>query len=254
MARFSQRLFPRTRSLWYGALLPFQSLQMIFSYPSLLFWSALPIALTLTVYFFLIRRMQSEVKEILHRYLNSWGWNPDGFLTSTLFVFTGILMVIVGALTFSFISSIVSSPFNDILAERAERWTEPPLSPVAKIPLLAKMKLVMIDLMKSVAAVIGVLSAILLSWVPGLNLVALCAAFQLVAFQYISYPQTRRGEGFSEGMHFLWRHFFACLGFGAVLSSLFAIPVLSSLAVPIAVVGGTMLYARAKDSAGAPLK
>jgi uncharacterized protein involved in cysteine biosynthesis len=46
----------------------------------------------------------------------------------------------------------------------------------------------------------------------------------------------------------MWRHPFACAGFGAVTLLLFSIPLLSVVALPLSVVGGTFLYARAAGS------
>jgi uncharacterized protein involved in cysteine biosynthesis len=81
--------------------------------------------------------------------------------------------------------------------------------------------------------------------VNGCKYCAFAVAFLLVMFHYI-YPQTRRGLGFRYGLGFLWRHAYACLGFGASISFLFAIPFASSFALPLAVVGGTLLVARAQ--------
>ncbi|MCR4313075.1 MAG: hypothetical protein NUV58_02410, partial [Candidatus Roizmanbacteria bacterium] len=70
----------------------------------------------------------------------------------------------------------------------------------------------------------------------------------LVTFQYISYPQTRRDVGIRQGAKFLWHHIYACTGFGSIFLLLFAIPFLSSFVLPLAVIGGTLLAARAPGS------
>jgi uncharacterized protein involved in cysteine biosynthesis len=120
---------------------------------------------------------------------------------------------------------------------------------VRKPSFTAKLRLILIDLGKSVAAAVATFGAILLSWVPVLNFAAFALAFLLVCFQYISYPQTRRGQGIREGLKFLLHHPFACLGFGASLTFLFSIPLVSSLCFPMAVVGGTLLVARSQRGA-----
>ena len=73
---------------------------------------------------------------------------------------------------------------------------------------------------------------------------AIVLALLLLTFQYVSYPQTRRGENLGTSLAFLGRHFWACLGWGASMTVLFMIPLLSAFMLPIAVVGGTLLYAR----------
>ena len=107
---------------------------------------------------------------------------------------------------------------------------------------------IFIDIVKSIASAgVGII-ALLLSWVPIVNIFAFALAFLLVAFQYISYPQTRRGIGLIDGAGFLRRHFFASVGFGTTVTILYMIPFLSSFMLPLAVVGGTLLVARAGGS------
>ena len=54
------------------------------------------------------------------------------------------------------------------------------------------------------------------------------AAAYLLCFQYLSYPQARRGLGIFKSIAFLFKFPFACLGFGGAVSLLFAIPLISS--------------------------
>ncbi len=126
------------------------------------------------------------------------------------------------------------------------------MEPVPPQPLFKKLRLLGLDMVKSVAATGAGLVALMLSWMPVVNFLALLMTFLLFCFQYISYPQTRRGLGVDEGFRFLWNHLYACLGFGAVISILFAIPIFSSFCLPLAVVGGTLLVARAPGAAGIP--
>ena len=242
--------FPRLRSLAFGATLPLEAARLILARPRLFFWSALPIALTLGLYFLLIRNLTEISNAWLVSHFLSWGWNPTGFFAGVLTVLARIALFLLGAVTFSVGATLVASPFNDFLAETAEPWTAPPLPPAPRTGALAKVKLLLIDGFKAVCALGAGLLALLLSWVPGLNIAAFLLVCLLVTFQYVSYPQTRRGEGLWRGLGFLFRYPFAAVGFGAALSFLFAIPIVSCFAVPLAVVGGTVLYARARPEAG----
>ncbi len=240
--------FPRTRSLWFGLTLPYRALKSIFINKSLLFWSALPLALTFVLFVYGISQLQDWAISLLQEYISSLGFDPAG-LIGRFFMLSGkIILWMVAALTFIFTSSIVASPFNDVLAERSERITEIPLPPVTKKTLKAHIKLIGIDLFKTATAFIAALFAIIFCWVPIVNIFAFILAFLLVTFQYISYPQSRRSIGIGQGAKFLWRHIYACTGFGAILTFLFAIPFLSSFILPLAVVGGTLLAARAPGS------
>jgi uncharacterized protein involved in cysteine biosynthesis len=238
------------RSLWYGLTLPFRAGKLIVTKPVLLFWSMLPVALTLSLYGFVVLRLQHLARDALTRQFTAWGWDAHGWGAFTLGLLAQLGLILVSALTFSAVASVISSPFNDFLAERTERFAEPALPSVKKPGFAGKLRLILIDLGKSLAAAFAMVVAILMSWVPLLNLLAFGVAFLLVSFQYISYPQTRRGLGIGDGLKFLAVHPFACLGFGATLTLLFSIPLVSSLCFPLAVVGGTLLVARGQRVAG----
>ncbi len=189
--------------------------------------------------------MQDWAVALLQESVAGLGFGPDSWI-GWFFVLSGkMILWMVAALTFIFTSSIVASPFNDILAKRSEEFTETPLPPVTNKSLKQNVQLIGIDLFKTVTAFIAAVFAIIFCWVPVVNVFAFILAFLLVTFQYISYPQTRRSIGLREGAKFLWHHIYACTGYGAILSFLFAIPFLSSFVLPIAVVGGTLLAARA---------
>ncbi len=238
--------FPRFRSFLYGFTLPWRAAKLIYSKPSLVFLSVLPVGITLVLYVFILSKLQGLAKEGLLEYFKLWGWDPNGWVAWSVLGVSKILLFLVSALSFSLVSSMTSSPFNDFLAEKTERWSEPPLRSTRALSWKEKLGLIGIDLAKTGAATLATLFAILFSWIPILNLVSFIFAFLLITFQYVSYPQTRRGEKIFQGLRFLGKHFYSSLGFGFVFSFLFAVPILSSFCLPLAVVGGTLLYARAQ--------
>lgn len=201
--------------------------------------------LTFILFIYGISQLQDWAVALLQESVAGLGFGPDSWI-GWFFVLSGkIILWMVAALTFIFTSSIVASPFNDTLAKRSEEFTETPLPPVTNKSLKQNVQLIGIDLFKTATAFIAAVFAIIFCWVPVVNVFAFILSFLLVTFQYISYPQTRRSIGLREGVKFLWNHIYACTGFGAILSFLFAIPFLSSFVLPIAVVGGTLLAARA---------
>ncbi len=202
-------------------------------------------ALTFILFIYGISQLQDWAVALLQEGVAGLGFGPDSWI-GWFFVLSGkIILWMVAALTFIFTSSIVASPFNDVLAKRSEEFTETPLPPVTNKSLKQNVQLIGIDLFKTMTAFVAAVFAIIFCWVPVVNVFAFILAFLLVTFQYISYPQTRRSIGLREGAKFLWHHIYACTGFGAILSFLFAIPFLSCFVLPIAVVGGTLLVARA---------
>lgn len=245
-------IFMRLHSFWFGLTLPIRAFRFIFSHPVLVFWSVLPIGLTLLLSGFLIKSLQEWAQQRLLILLTGWGLSPEGWLAWIALAFSQILLFLVAALSFSFVAGIAAAPFNDFLAENTERWASPKLSPVPQSR--GWLRLVGLDVVKTIIATAAMIVAFALSFVPVIGFVAVGAIFLLMTFQYISYPQTRRGHGLGEGFRFIARHLFACLGFGLGFTFLFSIPLVSSLALPLAVVGGTLLVARAPGGSSPDLK
>lgn len=240
-------IFTPLRSLAYGFSLPYKALRLIASKRSLLVLSIIPIGLTLLLYLLVIHRTQIWLGSQFHTHLVAWGLSSTGWVTWLLEAVAKLILILIGILAFTFMSSIVASPFSDLLAEQAERYSTPPLPRVPHAPFRERIRLIWIDLVKTLAATVMGLIALLVSWVPALNIIGLVLAFLLISFQYLSYPQTRRGWKLSRGSFFVLKHFFLCLGFGFSISILFSVPFLSSFALPLAVVGGTLLFARTQS-------
>jgi len=238
----------RIKSFWYGFTLPALAFKKIISQPKLIFWSLLPTLITLLLFSVFVSEMQTQTKGLVNHSLSMWGMNPDGWLAFILLLLSKVLLFFISALTFSFVANIVACPFNDFLAEQTESYTTPPLPRVASRSIPEKLGLIGVDLVRSLTATGINLVALLFSWVPFLNVLALVITFLVISFQFTSYPQTRRGQGFASGVSFLREHFFACLGFGAIFTLLFSVPILSSICLPLAVVGGTLLVARSKGA------
>jgi CysZ protein len=105
--------------------------------------------------------------------------------------------------------------------------------------------------MKSLLSALGMTLALLTSWIPALNFLSAALAFLLMTFQYVSYAQTRRGHGLIESLKWILLHPASCMSFGAVLTLLFSIPLISVFAIPVAVVGGTLLFAQTQNPTNA---
>lgn len=239
--------FSRIRSFFFGLTLPAQAIKLILSKPKLLLLCIIPIVITLCLYGFVFSAFQERAHTLLYQYFYGWGLNPEGWLGTVILFFSKILLLLFGALTFSIVANIASCPFNDFLAEKTEAFALPSLPKVGYQSFSFRVKIQGLDLLKSVVATVSNLIAILLSWVPVVNVCALILSCLLITFQFTSYPQTRRGQGIRVSLLFIWRHLFACLGFGLSFLLLFAVPLLSCFFLPLAVVGGTLLVARGQD-------
>lgn len=245
MSQQSLTRLSRFASFLFGFLLPWKAFRLIFSKPSLLLWSSLPVLITTGVYVFFILKSQAVVVGYLSQALIHHGLDPNSWLMKVVNFIILHSLLILGIITFAVTATLISCPFNDFLAEATEPLATPPLPLVRSGGFRRRLRLLALDMAKTFAAVsVGIL-AILVSWVPIVNFLALLISFLLVCFQFISYPQSRRGEGIRDGAAFLFKHFYASLGFGSAVTALFAIPLISCLFLPVAVVGGTLLVARA---------
>lgn len=237
----------RTESLWYGLSLPLLAARLLLRRPTLLARALVPVILALALYFWIIRSGLRGVQGVILEAFRTMGWNPEALWAWAILLASKLTLFLVAALTFSFATTLIAAPFNDWLAEASERFATPPLAASPAPGLSARMRLATLDLAKSVFATVATIAAVFLSWVPVLNALAFALAMLLIAFQYLSYPQTRRGIGLLRGLLFLARHPYSCVGFGFSISLLFALPGVQTLALPLAVVGGTLLFARAQS-------
>lgn len=239
-------------SFTYGLLLPIKALRLILKNKRLLMWSLLPLILTLIVSIYGVSELKTYFVRLGTHYLGVYGFEEGAISTQAALILIKLVLFFLAAITFSFLAGIIAAPFNDILAQSTEGHCRPRLSRLPE-PKNWKERLrpVGIDILKTILVtflqMLCLFMAMLMIWVPGLNLLLMISTFWLLSFQFISYPQTRRNEGLREGTKFLFRHAFACTGFGAAIGTLFALPLISAFAMPLAVVGGTLLYARAKD-------
>lgn len=196
---------------------------------------------------FILYRFQDAAQAAMLRYFEVWGVPQEGWMSLVATVAIRILLFIGGALTFSFAATIIASPFNDFLAEAAESQLARPLPPATVTGWRVKARLLAIDGAKALATLAFGILALLLSWVPVLNVIAFAMTFTLLAFQFLSYPQTRRGIGLNRSLKFVGRNWPAVLGFGAAQMFLFSIPFLSAFFLPVAVVAGTVLFGEYQD-------
>lgn len=242
------------RSFFYGFTLPLRSLRLILSKRVLLIWSLVPIALTLALSIWGVTWMKAKLVVIGMGWLESFGFAPESLTVRAAMFLLQVVLFVLAAVSFSLIAGVLASPVNDFLAESTEEHCETslPTLPSESRTLRWRLRAVWIDVVKTCfiagIQIFLILIGVLAFWVPGLNMIPFLAAFWLLTYQFVGYPQTRRGQGFIASLPFLYRHFSACLGFGMVNGILFAVPLLSAFVLPLAVVGGTLLFARAQPT------
>ena len=236
-------------SFWFGFSTPAKAFRIILSSKKLILLSIFPVVITLAVYVFLISQFQERLElQALERLHSLEVFRNAGFWTSLseglIRWLMRLVIFIFAAVSFSVTSNVLASPFQDFLAEGSEPFTTPPLNKVESSGLGHHIRVLGLDVLKSLLAGVGGILAFAISWIPLINLGALFMIAMLITFQYLSYPQTRRGMGVGASIGFLFKHLPTCLGFGVAFSFLLSIPLLSAFFMPLAVVGGTLIFAR----------
>lgn len=219
---------------------PIQAVGVIFSSPKLLMWSVLPIAVTVVVlavlFYALMAGVWTWALSTFTGYFASW----TGTFAVVIEIVVALVFLYVSAFTLSTLTSLFASPFNDILAESTERHlgvTDIPPTTFGRL-----VRVFFLDLRKTLITLTLAVALALFMLIPVIGLLGLVGTSLLNTFTFVTYPQSRRETGVRESIAWIRRNWAASLGFGFTLIFLFAIPVINLFAIPVSVVGGTLLW------------
>ena len=158
--------------------------------------------------------------------------------------------------SFTLLANLIAAPFNALLAERVEALLDgrqvPAFQGFKSVPGLLG-RTVWSELRKIAYQLKWLLVLLLLSIIPGLNLLAPIAwayfGAWMLSIGYGEYPMGNHGLYFAEVKARLKADRSAAMGMGAGIMLLTLIPVLNFLAMPVGVAAGTALWVRRLDKA-----
>lgn len=175
------------------------------------------------------------------------------YLLWPLFVVLVLLILFFG---FSLLANLIAAPFNGFLAEKVEavvrgrddappfRWGEL----LAMVP-----RTLGRELRKLGYFLPRVLGLLVLSLIPGLNLLAaplwLLLGVWMMAVQYIDYPADNHQMSWQDMLAWLREKRWQSLGFGAATYVALLVPGLNILLMPAAVAGATVFWVREEGAA-----
>ncbi len=222
-----------------GFVTPIRALSLISGHPRLLLLSLLPVLVTFLIVIGFIYFAMASVWAFAIQFLN--GWFPEhAWIGGAVFVILSLAVLAYLAFhAFSILISLIASPFNDLLAEETERVKG---IPVQNANFLTLVKVFLLDLRKTALSLTFIVFFSILGLVPFLGLLSIPGLALIQALTFVTYPQSRRRQGILESLSFIRNHVFSCLGFGLAVTLLFAIPIINLFALPVAVVGGTLLF------------
>lgn len=145
----------------------------------------------------------------------------------------------------------IASPFLDLLSERVECAALASALPSMGWRQFGRASLVAIrDLIWGCFyATVMAVPLFFLTFIPGAGPVAAgCIGAMLLAQQFIGLPLARRWVPYSTRWRIVLRHRWLCLGFGTVVMSMFAVPGLNLILLPVASAAGTLVYCDIKQA------
>jgi CysZ protein len=176
---------------------------------------------------------------------------PDwlDFLQWILWPLIVITACLISGYLFTSVALIIASPFNGLLAEKAEELiTGRPVAGPEGIwaALMLVPRGILREILKLVYYVPMALLVLILSVIPGLNAVAPVLWFLLGAWmmsiQFVDYPMDNHQYSFGDVKAAVRSRRMSSMGFGGLVALCAGIPVVNFFVVPAAVVGATLLW------------
>jgi CysZ protein len=167
-----------------------------------------------------------------------------------------VLAVGVASVILLLVGQAIASPFLDVLSERAEKIVTGREGPKLGLGTVARsIRVALGDLFWGLVYYVAVnVPLLLLGLIPVIGTVpAAVASFlfsaMLLAQEFVGLPLTRQHVGYRGRWSFVLAHRAAAIGFGAAAMLLLIVPGLNLVLLPIATVGGTLLYCDLSASA-----
>lgn len=184
-------------------------------------------------------------------------WLPEWLANALMWILWplfAVLILIIVFFTFTILANIVAAPFNGLLAEAVEKHlsNQPPPEQTTMQLIADTPRMIWNEIRKLGYLLKWMIPLLLLSWIPGLNLIAplLWIGFSswTLALDYHDYPLGNHLLGFTEQRALLGQKRGLALGFGMTTLGATMIPVINFLVIPAATAGATQLYVeRLKD-------
>jgi CysZ protein len=173
---------------------------------------------------------------------------PDwlSFIQWILWPLIAVTVSLITGYLFTTVALIIASPFNALLAEKAEELiTGQPVSSLEGLgaALLAIPRGVLRELRKLLYYIPMAIFVLLLSFIPGVGAFAwLLLGAWMMSIQFVDYPMDNHQLSFSEVKEAVRSRRLSSLGFGGLVAVCTGIPLVNFFVVPAAVVGATLLW------------
>jgi CysZ protein len=226
-----------------------QGVKML-GHPSLRLFVLIPLVVNILIFGTLISLGFSYLAELMDSLLASI---PDwlNFIQWILWPLIGLTVSLITGYLFTSVALIIASPFNALLAEKAEELvTGQAVDSLEGLgaALLAVPRGIMRELAKLIYYVPMAVFVLILSFIPGLNTVApvlwvLLGAW-MMSIQFVDYPMDNHQLSFADVKEAVRSRRLSSMGFGGLVALCTGIPIVNFFIVPAAVVGATLLWCK----------
>jgi CysZ protein len=240
--------------LWSGLFAPWHGARFMMKHPRLWSLALIPIiinAVVLTIFFWISLKYFSGWLDNLLPQSQEWYWI---ILTYLLMVLLSIVLLLAIVFTFTVTANILASPFNDSLSAQTELLTRGGVDTPFSIRLALKEagRTIKEEIKKAVFYLLVVALLLLLNLVPLLGSVVYSLLFSLftmlwLGLSFLDYSLARKGYRFGDKIKYARRNIRSVFGYGLGVFIGLLIPVFNLLFIPVAVVGGTLLYVSLGD-------
>lgn len=234
-------------NLSHGAQYLIRGAKML-SHPSLRLFVIIPLLVNILIFGSLIGVTLSYLSELMSGWL---GLIPEwlGFIEWILWPLIGLTLSLVTGYAFTAVALIIASPFNALLAEKAEELiTGRPVESLEGLggALLAIPRGILRELLKLLYYVPMFLFVLVLSFVPLLNVVSpflwLLLGAWMMSIQFLDYPMDNHQLSFADVKEAARMRRLSSLGFGGGVALCAGIPIVNFFVIPSAVVGATIMW------------
>jgi CysZ protein len=170
-------------------------------------------------------------------------------LTVLLWVIVPVAILVVGAFFIVMVGQAVASPFLDVLSEKVESIVlgrAPPAGGVGRA--LRSVLVAIADIVWTVIFWLAVnVPLLLINLIPLLGsaanaVLSLCFTALLLSQEFVGLSLARRLVSYPNRWRVIWANRAVALGFGVSTMLLLIVPGLNLVLLPLAAVGGTLLY------------
>ncbi len=215
---------------------------------SLRLFVIIPLAINIVIFASLIGIVLHYLIDLMDHWL---GMIPQwlGFIQWILWPLIGLTLSLMTGYAFTALALLIASPFNALLAEKAEELiTGRPVDSLEGFAaaLAAIPRGIIRELVKLLYYIPMFVLVLILSFVPVLNTVApflwLLLGAWMMSIQFLDYPMDNHQLSFADVKEAARYRRLSSLGFGGAVALCASIPVVNFFVIPAAVVGATIMW------------